>query len=179
MMYQGSNFVFLIRKFWGLRCRNLWLSSSSIEQISFTPNYARVGMFTTFPVRLNMSRIFSSVHAPLTFMRYLDPVFRWNIEAESNDQQGYLATILTTSSSATICPNPTRCGTCLALAPHTKAYLNVSLRVRWTWSQTSSMVDPFRTMSASEKSGSMPFLHGKLEEIGKEVKDVPLCVYSD
>ena len=171
-MSQGSNFVFLIRKLWDLRCRNLWLSFSSIKQISFTPNYARVGMFTTFPFRLNMSRIFSSVHVPLTFMRCLHSVFRWNIEgpAESNDQQGYLATILTTSSSATICPNPTRCGTCLALAPHTKAYLNVSLRVRWTWSQTSSMADPFRTMSASEKSGSMPFLHGKLEEIRKEMK---------
>lgn len=70
----------------------------------------------------------------------------------------YLATIDTTSSSATKCPNPTRCGTCLALAPHTNAYLNVSLIVRWIWSQTSSMVESFRTMSASSNLGSSPFL---------------------
>lgn len=44
----------------------------------------------------------------------------------------YFATMLTTSSSATTCPNPTRCGTCLALAPHTNAYLNVSLSVLCT-----------------------------------------------
>ena len=88
-----------------------------------------------------------------------------------------MATILTTSSSATICPNPTRCGTCLALAPHTKAYLNVSLRVRWTWSQTSSMVDPFRTMSASEKSGSMPFLRGKLGDRERDEVKTYLFVY--
>ena len=71
----------------------------------------------------------------------------------------YLATIDTTSSSATTWLSPTRCGTCRALAPHTMAYLNVSLRVRWTRSQTLSMVELFRTISASEKSGSMPLLY--------------------
>jgi hypothetical protein len=69
----------------------------------------------------------------------------------------HFATILTTSSSATKWLSPTLCGTCRALAPHTMAYLNVSLSVRWIWSHTSSMVLPLRTMSASLKSGSMPF----------------------
>lgn len=64
----------------------------------------------------------------------------------------------TTSSSATTCANPTRWGICLALAPHTIAYLKVSLIVRWIWSQTSSMVEPRRTINASPKLGSSPFL---------------------
>jgi hypothetical protein len=41
----------------------------------------------------------------------------------------HLATIETTSSSATTWLNPTLCGTCLALAPHTNAYLKVSFSV--------------------------------------------------
>lgn len=53
----------------------------------------------------------------------------------------YLATIDTTSSSETMCPRPTRCGICRALAPQTKAYLKVSFSVRWTWSQTSSILE--------------------------------------
>lgn len=70
----------------------------------------------------------------------------------------HFATIETTSSSATMCPNPTRCGTCRALAPQTRAYLKVSLRVRCTESHTSSILELLRTISASLKSGSTPFL---------------------
>lgn len=44
----------------------------------------------------------------------------------------YLATNDTTSSSDTTCESPTRWGICLALAPQTIAYLNVSFNVRWT-----------------------------------------------
>jgi hypothetical protein len=47
---------------------------------------------------------------------------------------------------------------CFALAPHTRAYLKVSFRVLWTWSQTSSIDELFRTMRASLKSGSTPCL---------------------
>ena len=43
----------------------------------------------------------------------------------------YLATMDTTSSSATGWLSPTRCGTCRALAPQTMAYLKVSFSVRW------------------------------------------------
>jgi hypothetical protein len=81
----------------------------------------------------------------------------------------YFATIETTSSSETTCPNPTLCGTCLALAPHTSAYLNVSFNVRWTWLHTSSIVEPVRTISASEKSGSIPFLKHYQSRISDEV----------
>ena len=52
---------------------------------------------------------------------------------DSHFQQAiYFATILTTSSSATTWLNPTRCGICLALAPQTIAYLNVSFSVLCT-----------------------------------------------
>ena len=67
-------------------------------------------------------------------------------------------TIFTTSSSDTTWLKPTLCGTCFALAPHTKAYLKVSFIVLWIWSQTSSIELLCRTINASLKSGSMPRL---------------------
>ena len=73
-------------------------------------------------------------------------------------QTSYLVTIDITSSSATAWPSPTRCGMCLALAPHTRAYLNFSFSERWIWSQTSSTVELLLTINASEKSGSSPLL---------------------
>ena len=74
----------------------------------------------------------------------------------------YLATICTTSSSLTRWLRPTLwlCRLYFPLLPHTIAYLNVSFNVRWIWSHTSSIVELLRTMRASLKSGSSPFLSG-------------------
>jgi hypothetical protein len=44
------------------------------------------------------------------------------------------------------------------------AYLKVSFSVRWTWSQTSSIVELLLTISASLKSGSTPCLNARDEQ---------------
>jgi hypothetical protein len=73
--------------------------------------------------------------------------------------------------------NPTLCGMCRALAPQTRAYLKVSLSVRWIWSQTSSIVAPDRTIKASLKSGSTPFLlKSQYDTQRHKVKPTALCI---
>ena len=62
----------------------------------------------------------------------------------------YLAfTIVSTSSSSRTCPIPTRCPPNFTLPPHTRAYLNSRLMLRWSLSHTAPMVAPRRIISGS------------------------------